>query len=216
MRKAMIWGLVLVAVAVIFTAAQGYTPILLEPPTKTVSEVEVVNFPAVQPVSGTVSVGNLPSVQTVGGSVQVTNLPVDADGNLRVSGGGAAHPPFAFTKIAEGVSIPVGNDFTLGPFPTGGWNNAKIFAKVTVTSGNPGLFQFFMDCGGAGITAFCGFGGSTSWDPANGLTQTFTQAGQVGYGSNLGLGPELNIRFRAQTNDQNGTAVVDELWLYLN
>jgi hypothetical protein len=37
--------------------------------------VSVTNFPATQPVSGTVSVGNLPAVQQVSGTVSVGNLP---------------------------------------------------------------------------------------------------------------------------------------------
>lgn len=38
-------------------------------------DVTVTNFPATQPVSGTVSVSNLPATQPVSGSVSVTNLP---------------------------------------------------------------------------------------------------------------------------------------------
>jgi len=53
--------------------------------TRTPTQVEVTNFPAVQGVSGTVNVGNLPSVQSVVGSVAVSNLPLDPDGNVRVS-----------------------------------------------------------------------------------------------------------------------------------
>jgi len=48
--------------------------------------VSVVNFPAVQVVSGTVDVGNLPAVQEVAGTVAVGNLPLDQDGNVRVAG----------------------------------------------------------------------------------------------------------------------------------
>jgi hypothetical protein len=54
-------------------------------PARTPTQVEVTNFPAVQPVSGAVNVGNLPAVQAVSGSVQVDNLPLDDAGRLLVA-----------------------------------------------------------------------------------------------------------------------------------
>lgn len=51
--------------------------------------VSVDNLPAVQAVGGTVAVSNLPAVQTVGGMVNVGNLPLDADGAVRVSNASA-------------------------------------------------------------------------------------------------------------------------------
>ena len=70
MRKVMVWGFVLVAVALLFTGvqAQRIAPIQ-DAPNKTAGQVEVVNFPA---------------VQTVGGTVNVGNLPLDGDGNLEI------------------------------------------------------------------------------------------------------------------------------------
>ncbi len=53
--------------------------------TRTPTQVEVTNFPAVQGVSGTVNIGNLPAVQAVSGSVAVNNLPLDANGNVKVT-----------------------------------------------------------------------------------------------------------------------------------
>jgi hypothetical protein len=63
-------------------------------PTKVAAPVEVVNFPAVQSVDGTVNVGNFPVVQgvevhgqvPVTGQVDVANLPLDGEGNLRITG----------------------------------------------------------------------------------------------------------------------------------
>jgi hypothetical protein len=49
------------------------------------TQVEVTNFPSVQPVSGTVNVGNLPAVQNVSGTVQVSNLPLDGSGRVVVA-----------------------------------------------------------------------------------------------------------------------------------
>jgi hypothetical protein len=64
------------------------------PVTKTApppTSVNVLNFPEVQAVTGTVSVDNLPAVQTIGGTVNVGNLPLDADGTLRVTSAPAKH-----------------------------------------------------------------------------------------------------------------------------
>ena len=98
MRKVILYGFVLVCI----TAASflGVTPVdrktsspasttALSAPTKP-AQVEVVNFPPVQPVSGTVNVGNLPTVQSVAGTVAVGNLPVDADGRVLVAVQGGA------------------------------------------------------------------------------------------------------------------------------
>jgi hypothetical protein len=98
MRKVVLFGIVLICV----TAASflSVTPVerkilnpdgtvMLAAPAKP-TQVEVTNFPAVQPVSGVVNVGNLPAVQSVAGTVAVGNLPLDADGNLRVA---SAPPP---------------------------------------------------------------------------------------------------------------------------
>jgi hypothetical protein len=111
MRKVTVWGLVLVATAVIFTAAQGYTPILLEPPTHAASQVEVTNFPPVQPVNGTVQVGNLPAVQTVGGPVTVSNLPAvqTVTGSVQVTNLPAARIHVAGITAATFVFVNTAN-----------------------------------------------------------------------------------------------------------
>jgi hypothetical protein len=76
MRKVAVWGFVVVAVGVMFTGAQAQR-IAPEPtaPVSKPAQVEVINFPAVQPVNGTVNVGNLPAVQEVAGTVSISNLP---------------------------------------------------------------------------------------------------------------------------------------------
>jgi len=71
MRKVAVWGFVVVAVALLFTGTQAQR-ITLAPTavTRTPSQVEVVNFPAVQGVAG---------------DVQVTNLPLDNMGRVVVA-----------------------------------------------------------------------------------------------------------------------------------
>jgi hypothetical protein len=49
--------------------------IVIDPGDVEVGEVTVLNFPAVQPVSGTVDIGNLPATQPVSGTVGVSNFP---------------------------------------------------------------------------------------------------------------------------------------------
>lgn len=88
MQRAVVWGIVLVCLTVLIAgsgATAQRTPIIDAATTRTPSQVEVVNFPAVQAVNGTVNVGNLPAVQTVAGNVAISNLPVDADGRLLVA-----------------------------------------------------------------------------------------------------------------------------------
>ena len=76
-----------VVLAASFTLANAQNKIdaMLKPPPPP-TDVNVVNFPETQAVTGTVSVDNLPAVQTVGGTVNVGNLPLDADGAVRVTG----------------------------------------------------------------------------------------------------------------------------------
>jgi len=96
----------LAAVAVLFssfTLASGQTTTIdptVAPPktamTKTPPQpasVNVLNFPEVQAVAGTVSVDNLPAVQAIGGTVNVGNLPLDAEGAVRVAGACPTTPP---------------------------------------------------------------------------------------------------------------------------
>lgn len=87
MRRMVVAGVVLACAAFIARGAvQGQRQVGLEAaPTRTVTPVEVTNFPVVQGVSGSVNVGNLPAVQNVVGGVQVTNLPVDPEGRVLVA-----------------------------------------------------------------------------------------------------------------------------------
>jgi hypothetical protein len=86
MRTIKIWSVVVALLAAVLLVdgvrAQRVGP---EAITRTPTQVEVTNFPAVQAVSGTVNVGNLPAVQQVAGTVSVGNLPIDNAGRLLVS-----------------------------------------------------------------------------------------------------------------------------------
>jgi hypothetical protein len=223
MRKVIVSGFVLVAAAVMFTAAQGYTPILLEPPIKTASEVVVTNFPAVQQVGGAVNVGNLPAVQnvggtvnignlpafqTVGGTVNVGNLPLDPDGNLRV-GGGPAHPAFLFTKIIDGANLTGGSVVQLPLLSVGGWKNATILLRTTgVTAPGPGIGSdcptILVDNSGGGIPV-----------NSNSVNACYQNAGQLAQQhTEMALfAPDLKVTLVA-TSDAAMVATVD-VWLYL-
>jgi len=98
------------------------------------SSVNVLNFPEVQAVEGTVAVSNLPAVQTVGGTVNVGNLPLDADGAVRVAGACPTAPPLE----ARYINLLPDGPITLGPrevFNTQAVE-ARGFSRVgVVTSG---------------------------------------------------------------------------------
>ena len=111
MRKATIWGVVLICAVLVFTGVQaqriitggsdgavsGVEPVpvwvvagemevkAVKGPVQVFGTVDVGNFPDPQNVAGTVNVGNYPAVQDVAGTVSVSNLPLDANGNVRVS-----------------------------------------------------------------------------------------------------------------------------------
>jgi len=105
MRKAVLYGLALVCVCLLFAlsgpsaqrtingdsgSGAGTSPVA----------VSVANFPQVQPVqvdktvtvTGSVAVTNFPTVQHVVGTLNVGNLPTDESGALRVSASSAAGP----------------------------------------------------------------------------------------------------------------------------
>jgi len=88
MRKAALYGLVLVCVCLLFSlsapSAQRIAPVS-DIAASRPSPVEVTNFPAVQAVSGAVNVANLPAVQSVAGTVSVANLPLDGAGRVLVA-----------------------------------------------------------------------------------------------------------------------------------
>jgi hypothetical protein len=77
------------------------------------SSVEVTNFPATQPVSGTVNVGNFPSSQVVSGSVSVSNLP-------------------STQPVSGTISLTSGNVVNVGNLPS----TQPISGTVALTSGN--------------------------------------------------------------------------------
>ena len=104
MKRAVVVGLTLACVCLVFAlsgpSAQRIAPQPSAPATRP-SQVEVTNFPAVQPVTGTVAVDNLPAVQSVAGSVTVGNLPMDADGNLKVAAVVVAPRAIRFVRFTQ-------------------------------------------------------------------------------------------------------------------
>jgi hypothetical protein len=98
MRKVVLYGFVLFALALLVSQVTPLEFKTLNPGSTSTttastkpSQVEVTNFPAVQPVNGAVNVGNLPAVQSVAGTVSIGNLPLDGNGHLLVAvqGGGS-------------------------------------------------------------------------------------------------------------------------------
>ena len=87
-------------------AVSGAVNVSNLPAVQTVSgAVNVANLPPVQQVAGTVNVGNLPAVQAVAGTVAVNNLPLDANGNLRIAPAVPGAPTFVLLKIADGLTV---------------------------------------------------------------------------------------------------------------
>src|SRR5437867_3375170 len=84
--------------------------------TRTPTQVEVTNFPA---------------TQNVAGAVNVINLPLDADGNVRVSGGGAGSPAATLMEFRfhETDRNAVGR-FPLIPL-LAGYRTVSIFVETT-------------------------------------------------------------------------------------
>lgn len=126
MRKAMVWGFVVVAVGLLFTGAQAQrlAPIQQVPPSQ--------DKPAQQ-------------VEVVGGTVDVGNLPLDADGNVRVVGQSAA-PSYRWIQVADQVPLTSG-PYTFGPFDVAGWRTA------TFLWGPAPSFSFTVQYGGDGFFA---------------------------------------------------------------
>lgn len=114
-----------VLVGIIVAGAIGAAPV------KTASPVEVVNFPQVQGIGGTVNVGNLPAVQSVdvlgevavAGVVDVGNLPLDANGHLQVACTSAPPQPiiqfagYTTATFAEGTGLLALNRACQAEFP---------------------------------------------------------------------------------------------------
>lgn len=141
MRKAALYGLVVVCVCMLFSLSGPSAQKVVSGDgggsTAGPVPVSVANFPANQavfalrpiPITGSVSVTNFPPVQQVAGTVSVGNLPVDADGNLRVS---AQTQPntYRWTQIASGVPlIPPMGSVTIGPIDVAGWKRASVLIR---------------------------------------------------------------------------------------
>jgi len=114
MRRIVVTGLIVfsaLTLSMVGGAADQRTRGIGAALTRTPTQVEVTNFPAVQGVAGAVNVGNLPAVQNVVGTVAVSNLPIDADGNLRVSGPVTPAPSLprliGITQSVFVVGIPI-------------------------------------------------------------------------------------------------------------
>ncbi len=154
MRRIVITGLVLICVVALGSMAGTREPrsAVIDAATRTPTQVEVTNFPAVQGIAGTVNVGNLPAVQTVAGTVAVANLPavqsvsgtvavgnlpLDANDNVRVASASAA-PSFVLIKIADAVqfvpSCPGLQPTNLGTFNVAGFRRATLFGTMTIDS----------------------------------------------------------------------------------
>ena len=104
--------------------------------------VLVTNFPAVQPVEGTVNVGNLPAVQQVEGAVAVSNLPLDVDGSLRVSDRNSTPTSleqFITLNASAGCLAYGGIRFVETPVPPGG-----PWTRVTVATAQDSTRRVFL------------------------------------------------------------------------
>lgn len=99
--------------------------------TANVGTVSVGNFPATQPVSGTVAVSNLPATQTVAGSVSVSNLPA----TQAVTGTVTANVGTGTQPVSGTVTANAGT----GPWPvTDNGGSLTVDGAVTATiSGTP-------------------------------------------------------------------------------
>jgi len=212
MRRTVMAGVVVsCALVLVAGAAIPVQRVALSPdaPTRTTTQVEVTNFPAVQAVGGSVNVGNLPAVQSVAGSVQVTNLPLDGDGNLRVAGA-ASGPAFRFTKLVDGLNLTDGDQYVIGPVQTGGWRTAEVYLRMTGISETVFGTNF---C----LIADVLFGG----DDFHFLNVSDTSTCYSGAGTirtNVLIvpvrGPEITLRITTPSGPQGNATL--EAWLYLS
>ncbi len=210
MRSIRIWGITIALLGAVLLAdgprAQRLRP---EAITRTPSQVEVTNFPAVQGVSGTVNVGNLPAVQTVGGTVAVGNLPLDADGNVRVATSApSVAPTFQVVKLFEGVVVTVGGDIIRSaPFQIADWHAAFAFVRITSSDGSynqicpapiveEGTDDLFADIDVFSVNGIC---------LPPGLTRTTVVSVPI-------MGPEIRIRLSA--GGQGGATATVDVWLF--
>jgi len=82
--------------------------------------VSVANFPATQPVSGTVAVSNLPATQPVSGTVAVSNLPATqtVDGTVSVGNFPATQPVSGAVSVSNfPATQPVSGSVSVANFP---------------------------------------------------------------------------------------------------
>jgi len=134
--------IVILAASFSLIAAQTATPPPNVAPNKTdqmrppppPSNVNVLNFPEVQTVEGTVAINNLPAVQTVGGTVNVGNLPLDAEGAVRVAGGCPTTPPLQarYVDLLPGgpISLPYQGQFISAAVATAGFAHVGFTTKA--------------------------------------------------------------------------------------
>jgi len=194
MRRKVVAGIVLACAAFMAGGAvQGHRQAGIEAaPTRTVTPVEVTNFPA---------------LQTVSGQVQVGNLPVDADGNLRVTGT-APGPSFRWIKIADGVTVTANNSTEIGPFDVGGWQRARVYTRARYDPGNSATL-YVQPRFGPPDAQF------TFWQEGQSFSPCCSANPVVSTGSGAVEGPDMRVLLLLGTQDQNGTASV-EMWLYLS
>jgi hypothetical protein len=154
---------IVVAAVVCFALVAVAGAVTMVPPSqdKPAQQVEVVNFPAVQSVVGTVTVGNLPAVQTVTGSVQVSNLPLDANGNLKVSAPQSG-PSYQWIKIADGVALSYNVEQVVGIVDVAGWRKADFVVRARDNSSRVGCWVEYGADGVFGIHQGDGVGGTES------------------------------------------------------
>jgi hypothetical protein len=165
------------------------------------TQVEVTNFPAIQPVSGMINVANFPAAQTVTGSVSVSNLSFDDGGRLRIVGSFEPAPRFVFSKVADLVNVGGNLHPLVGPFSTGGWKYVTFLIRATFTPGPSSCVNIGIDHGGDGI--FLGFNSYQVCFDGNPVTYRILRYELIA--------PEMQIRLDGSPD----TDAIFEIWAYL-
>jgi len=184
--------------------------------TRTPTQVEVTNFPAVQAVAGTVQVGNFPAVQGVVGSVAIGNFPLDGQGNLRVSGLVASVAPSSFQQIADGLNVSPGTQVFLGPFPVAGWRQYTLFVRAALpTTGNVYCSSPLVEEGAPGVSVFMSptINQAVGYPCTDTLTQVPVEIVERAEHGDV-IAPEMRVRLDAA--DVFPTSLRFDAWLYLS
>lgn len=114
--------------------------------------VEVTNFPATQPVSGTVAVSNFPATQPVSGpltdaELRLTPVPVSLSGTIPVSGtvnqGNAGVSPW-LVELSAGAAV-------IGHVITDSGSTTAVTGNVTVVQPTGSNLHTVLDAGSAAI-----------------------------------------------------------------